>query len=215
MPYTTVVPGTVISTVYGNANIRDQVITPFANAAARDAAITSPVRGMVAYLTDTDLLWRYNGTKWMLAMPRSAYKTSNESVSNSSTLQDDDALQIAVDANGVYIVESFVIYTCGTTEKIKVGWSAPASTTFAWAARNLDSLVTTDQGAFNAHVYTVSDTQVWAQSSAIGIHASPLGLLTTAGNAGTFKFQWAQNSAGSGTATIVYAGSWMRLTQVG
>ena len=48
MPYTTLVPGTVITASWANANVRDQVLTPFASAATRDATITSPVTGMHA-----------------------------------------------------------------------------------------------------------------------------------------------------------------------
>jgi hypothetical protein len=64
MPYTTVVPGTAITASWANANIRDQVITPFATATARDAAITSPVEGMVEYLADDDSICYYDGSAW-------------------------------------------------------------------------------------------------------------------------------------------------------
>lgn len=66
MPYTTVVPSTTITAAWGNANVRDQVVTPFATAAARDSAISSPVEGMYADLADTDTLWRRTGTTWRI-----------------------------------------------------------------------------------------------------------------------------------------------------
>ena len=65
MPYTTNTAGTTITSSWGNANVRDQVVTPFASASARDAAITVPVNGMIAYTTDTGSLWIYNGTVWV------------------------------------------------------------------------------------------------------------------------------------------------------
>mgnify|MGYP003630805974 FL=1 len=43
--------------------IQDQMIMVFANAAARDAAITSPSEGMFAFLKDTDKLTVYI-TSW-------------------------------------------------------------------------------------------------------------------------------------------------------
>lgn len=67
MPYTTVVAGTTITASWANANVRDQVITPFASASTRDSAITSPIEGMYADLADTDSLWRHNGTTWRIA----------------------------------------------------------------------------------------------------------------------------------------------------
>jgi len=43
--------------------IQDQMIMVFANATARDAAITSPAEGMFAFLKDTDKLTVYI-TSW-------------------------------------------------------------------------------------------------------------------------------------------------------
>lgn len=65
MPYSTVVAGTTITASWSNANNRDQVVTPFASTGARDAAIVSPINGMMATTTDTGSLWRYNGTAWV------------------------------------------------------------------------------------------------------------------------------------------------------
>lgn len=64
VPYTTSVAGTTITASWANANVRDQVITPFASASARDAAITSPVTGMYADLADVGLICRYDGSGW-------------------------------------------------------------------------------------------------------------------------------------------------------
>jgi hypothetical protein len=67
MPYTTIVAGTYATASWANANVRDQVITTFATTTARDAAITAPVEGMVAYIGSNDSnegLYTYNGTAW-------------------------------------------------------------------------------------------------------------------------------------------------------
>ena len=65
MPYTTLVAGTTITASWANANVRDQGIPVFATAAARDAAVTSPIEGMHAYTSDTNTLWFYTGTAWL------------------------------------------------------------------------------------------------------------------------------------------------------
>lgn len=65
MPYTTNVAGTTITAAWGNANVRDQVVTPFASSAARTSAITSPVAGMLSYLTGTKQLEPYDGSAWV------------------------------------------------------------------------------------------------------------------------------------------------------
>lgn len=68
MPYTTNVAGTTITAAWGNANVRDQVVTPFATAAARTSAITSPIQGMLSHRADlgsTGNLERYSGSAWV------------------------------------------------------------------------------------------------------------------------------------------------------
>ena len=47
------------------ANRMDVVaINAFADATARDAAITSPVQGQICSLNDDDKVYRYNGAAW-------------------------------------------------------------------------------------------------------------------------------------------------------
>lgn len=65
MPYTTLVAGTTITASWANANVRDQVITPFASAAARTSAIVSPVEGMGTYLTNNKTFDLYNNSAWI------------------------------------------------------------------------------------------------------------------------------------------------------
>lgn len=69
MPYTTSVAGTTITASWANASIRDQVVTPFASAAARTSAITVPVEGMVTHLNDTNCLGVYTGSAWSTVGP--------------------------------------------------------------------------------------------------------------------------------------------------
>jgi len=61
-----VVTGETIESVWGN-KVRDRTITPFPNAAARDAAITGAMRkpGMTAYLEDTKTMSTWDGTVWV------------------------------------------------------------------------------------------------------------------------------------------------------
>jgi len=47
--------------------LQDQVIATFANAAARDAAITSPSEGQHCFLRDVDALQFYTGSAWVPA----------------------------------------------------------------------------------------------------------------------------------------------------
>jgi hypothetical protein len=65
VPYTTLVSGTVITASWANANVRDQVVTPFASSSARSSAITSPVAGMLTYITGTKQLEPYDGSAYV------------------------------------------------------------------------------------------------------------------------------------------------------
>jgi type IV secretory pathway protease TraF len=51
MAYTTIVSGTNITSSWANANVRDQVVSPFGSTLDRTAAITGPIAGMVSTLT--------------------------------------------------------------------------------------------------------------------------------------------------------------------
>jgi hypothetical protein len=48
-----------------NENLMQQSIAVFSNAAARTAAITSPVEGQMTYLEDTDQYASWNGSSWV------------------------------------------------------------------------------------------------------------------------------------------------------
>jgi hypothetical protein len=52
-----------------NTYLMDQSIMTFADSAARNAAITSPVDGQTTYLEDLKTVEIYNGTSWVSALP--------------------------------------------------------------------------------------------------------------------------------------------------
>lgn len=64
--YRTFTTGDVLTAAQVQYNLQNQSIMYFANAAARDAALTVGVvqEGMFAYLADTDATTFYNGTSW-------------------------------------------------------------------------------------------------------------------------------------------------------
>jgi len=57
--------GDVLAAADVNTYLGDQVISVFADAAARDASITSPLHGMACYLQDTNALELYNNSAWV------------------------------------------------------------------------------------------------------------------------------------------------------
>lgn len=88
MAYTTIVAGTTITAAWANANLRDQVVTPFADSAARASAITAPIDGMVSTLTTTDRVDIYNGASWsaLVAPSNGAWTTYTPTFTQSATI---------------------------------------------------------------------------------------------------------------------------------
>jgi hypothetical protein len=89
MPYTTSVAGHVITASWANANIRDQVITPFADASTRSSSITSPVFGLHTFLQTTHVTDYYSTSSpagyYPVAPVLTACKASGADVTSSGS----------------------------------------------------------------------------------------------------------------------------------
>lgn len=222
MPYTTVVAGTTITAAWGNANVRDQVVTPFASAAARTSAILSPVSGMLTARTDVGIMEAYDGSAWQQVgyYPSLLYvrRSADHAGRTNNTIAADDVLVLTVAANAIYEITSEIFYTAGgaaATNGLKVGWSGPSGATFDWTWYGK---IDTDG--------TATATSTWMAGRAIGDQLSsggagatlcaarPHGLLITSSTSGSFSFQWAQSTT-NGTATIIKAGSFLIARRVG
>lgn len=64
MPQFTWAVGESLTAAKFNAYLRDRTISPMT--AAERAALSSPVEGQVVYETDTDKMFVYNGTSWVM-----------------------------------------------------------------------------------------------------------------------------------------------------
>lgn len=107
MPYTTLVAGTTITSSWANASVRDQVVTPFATAAARDSAVTAPVEGMLAYLRDFDQFCFYTGSRWA-PLPGTMVARGNRTSSSTTTTTEVGVIRasIAVKSGQVYLIKT-------------------------------------------------------------------------------------------------------------
>lgn len=134
-----------------------------------------------------------------------AYKPFDTSRVSNTTLTDDPNLRISVEANAVYLAEMSLVE------------QAAAGADFSW------ELGVPNGATFDNYRYLIPgpayDVRATATSTAFatgsgGNDAVTLwGTLITGGTAGTFALRWAQRVS-SGTATILRAGSSMRLTRV-
>jgi hypothetical protein len=132
MPYTTSVAGTVITSSWANTNVRDQVVTPFTNAAARTSAISAPVEGMVAYLADVNRYEFYNGAAWqpVAGVAAKVVRSGDQSITT-GTITPVEWQTVVYDAHG--------FWNGANPERLTAPWPGfyLPSATISWASSNL------------------------------------------------------------------------------
>lgn len=138
--------------------------------------------------------------------PLTAVKTSDESVTSSTTLQDDDHLSVVLEPNRVYDFEAVIDYSSASaTPDWKWLWSA-ADGTFNFSMTHVGNGASSHQ---NNNENTIALTRTLAANI---IHSTTAkGTIRTGGSGGTFKLTWAQ-AVSNATAVTTLAGSYMRAT---
>ncbi|MFI1942070.1 hypothetical protein ACH44C_33670 [Streptomyces purpureus] len=141
-----------------------------------------------------------------------AAKDSDEQVTNSTALQDDDHLALPVAAGAVYALDAYLDVEADPAADITLGWSAPAGASLSWTETGISAGNTGNIGSLKQSRLDL------ATSSGVGIVAAgsavrPAGVLRMSGTAGTLRLRWAQTVA-TGTATTLRAGSWVRLMRI-
>lgn len=140
-------------------------------------------------------------------------KTSTESVTSSTTLQNDDQLALPVSANSKYTIEGLIIYDGASAGDFKVAFTTPSGATINWTAGGPQSGIGVT--SYNANVATSSGAALALACNGAGnsMGANPKGYLSVSSTSGNLQLQWAQQ-ASSATATRVFLGSWLRLTRI-
>ena len=129
-------------------------------------------------------------------------KTSDETVNNSSTLQNDDTFTFSVAANKTYAITAFLRISTNGTADFTCQWSLPASATahaFAFS---------TAVGASGEFTEAAPPTL-----SSVGNYLQITATIIVGATAGTAVLQWAQRVADP-SDTKVLAYSWMRYEQL-
>lgn len=142
-----------------------------------------------------------------------ALKTSTESVTSSTTLQNDDQLVLPMSANSKYLIEGFWLYDGATAGDMKVAFTVPSGASLNWAAFGPTSGVSVS--SYNAFASTTSGGTLAIACNGTGsvMCMQPKGYVATSSTSGNLQLQWAQ-VASSGTATRIFLGSWLKLTRV-
>lgn len=144
-----------------------------------------------------------------------AYKTGDESVTSSTTLQNDDLLVLPVVANARYIMDALFFYTGagdGPTGGLKLGWTGPSGATMLWnnfgTNQNTGALV-----GYNVVAENIGGGRGVGTNGGTQMSCAPKGTLVTGASSGNLQLQWAQGGSNA-TATVLKVGSFIRLTRI-
>lgn len=138
-------------------------------------------------------------------------KTSDETVNNSSTMQNDDELLAAVVADTVYHFRLRVVVNSGTTPDIKFGFTYPSGTTLTYDITEGETPASA--AAVVSGPYTQADAAVAFSTTGSDQPCYIEGLIVVSSTAGTFQVQWAQFAANASN-TVVRTGSYLHLRKV-
>lgn len=150
-------------------------------------------------------------------------KPSTESVTSSTSLQNDDHFAFSVAANSVYALEGYVLYDGAQAANsptsvggLKSAFTGPAAASMSWTNFGGATEFAGDLATYNmvAQGLTTSRNVATQVTATATMSFQPKGTLVTGVNAGTLQYQWAQATSNA-TATRVLANSWMKLTKIG
>lgn len=133
-----------------------------------------------------------------------AIKTIDEKVNNTTTLQADDELFVAVAANATYAMRCQVFFNSGVTPDIKFGWTGPAGAAMRWGSLDTFNTPWGQKDIGNALAIGAAGSDEFALF---------VGLLQVAGAGGNLQLTWAQNGA-TVSDTWVRAKSYIVLTPI-
>jgi hypothetical protein len=137
---------------------------------------------------------------------KSVRKSSDQTVTSSTTLVNDNQLKFAAAANETYIFEAWLYtYAADATPDIKVTFTSPAASTLFWSSSQVIFLA---NGSTTLTVVapsaTVGDFFVDSNLRVVQL----FGTVANGANAGDIQLQWAQNTS-SANGTTVRAGSYI------
>lgn len=147
--------------------------------------------------------------------PSIIQKPSDESLSSTTTLQDDDHLILPVLANASYFMQAQILYHGGTAGGLKLGWSGPSGATLLWTIGGaaFGSGANAPNTYFGANGLGGSDILGTDGVGGIDMFATPHGTLVTSSTPGSLTLRWAQGVSDSATTTVK-AGSVLMLQRI-
>lgn len=132
------------------------------------------------------------------------FKLTNETVNNSTALQDDDDLTFSLPANSAWAIEMALFYSSSAAAGLDVSFTCPLNA-FMYLNRTDTQAIVADCG----NIITSAGLGV---STANNTSVKYYGLVNVQ-DAGDLTLQWAQNAADP-TNTVLRRGSYLKLTRL-
>lgn len=152
-----------------------------------------------------------------LSRVRVIKKAATESVTSSTTLQNDNDFSVTLDAGKVYRIEIYLSIGGATAGDIKFAWAVTggvAQYTSRHAVGPTIGVADITNTSMRAGVHNLSTSVPVGVEATAGSHQENfLVETTTSGTSGTLTLQWAQNTSNA-TASTVGASSYMVITEV-
>ena len=166
------------------------LLTYYGTLANRPAASASN-KGFLYFASDESVLYRSNGSSWdTISVARTdnlikmVWKAANQTINNSTTLQDDTHLKLTVAANDVYQIRMTLKITFNGTSDLKWKFTIPSGASMTWWYQSVDGTPLNGTDATCESVWQGGDSKYHA-----------VDMLYVGGTvAGTVQFQWAQYS---------------------
>lgn len=206
----------VLTTTAGSDTLTIDVIPMVGDSGAGGAEglVPAPAAGDTAL----NKYLRASGAWSNLGIPLTTRKTATESVTSSTTLQNDDHLLQAILANEVWEVECALMVQGDAAGDFSWAFNVPAGASGWHGGHRLQEGATTPADTLNTSaVADLTDTGVL--TAGLAGAANPVLILVKAvvvngANAGTIQLRWAQRVS-SGTATSVLINSILKATRIG
>jgi len=181
--------------------------------------VPHPFEGQMVPVIATGQEYRRTAAGLWVAPVLSALKTADESVFQSSTMQDDDHLFLTLEPNATYWIDTFLMhYVAGSIIDIKFEQSFPAGATVWDAALGPETGLPNSTAVAQAYWgANLGDTTSPTNAHSLGSSTAPSGviaswlttIITTAGTGGVWRVRWAQ-LASTNTTSSLRAGSCAR-----
>lgn len=195
------------------ARVENRLVQRYTSNADRAARNPTPATNEMSIIDGNTWYDRYTGTKWLPCTPISAVKTSDQTLTASSTvLQNVAALVVpAPVANTRYALEAFVFYDATTVADIKFTFTLPAAAElrFGGSGPAVGLVGSTGDGNYSG-IFASGPLVLGGAGAGTFLCAHLYGSLDIAGTTGNVQMQAAQNTS-EASVTRVLSSSWLRL----